>query len=243
MFNFSSTKALPDRLLVYCSNRKSQKLELPHGTLNEVLDRAFAAHPESAQSLWTISSLLTTNLLKSVVLQDCKEIKNIYLRPAPQNDYALELQVDIDSATANDFATAAYQILLGKPAEVQAPPEFIDNQAVAETADVTVEAEFVTPQPRQAATGRKWQQHDGDIFGLAGEAHPDDQIDHGLEIRNEDLPWLNPGDSVISPRRGQCRIKKVDDDERQVLVRDERKNMLMISFHELLAEFEFDDDK
>jgi hypothetical protein len=244
-------KPVPDRLLVYSARRKSQKLELPAGSLSEVLDAIFAAHPESAQSLWTISNLLPTNLLKGVVLTDFDEVEKMYLRPAPQRDYGLELQVDISSTDASDFADRAYSSLLGEkrqpppaataaepdtqlPPETEAPPELeIDN----------AEVEFYEPPARQSSSGRKWRQQEDDLFGLAGEAHSDDSLDHGLEIRAEDLPWLNPGDAVVSPRRGPCRIKKVDDDERQLLVRDENKEMLMITFKELLAEFEFDDDE
>ncbi len=255
MFKFGKSQSKPDRLLVYSSSRKSQKLELPHGTLSNVLDAVFAAHPQSAQSLWTISSLLTTNLLKNVVFTDLEGIKNLYLRPVPHGDYALEIQVDIAAGKVGEFADAAYQSLLGsqqetKPkaeskVEQQPEPELPPEPVLVVEEDVPqteVEVELSTPSVRAETPGRRWQQNDDDIFGLAGEFHPDDEVGHGLEIRTQDLPWLNPGDSIISPRRGPCRIKKVDDEQRQVLVRDESKNMLMIVFDELLAEFEFDDD-
>ena len=263
MFKFGKNPSKPDRLLVYSSSRKSQKLELPHGTLSDVLDAVFAAHPQSAQSLWTISSLLTTNLLKDVVFTDLEGIKNLYLRPVPHGDYALEIQVDITTGKVSEFADVAYQSLLGsrpetKPkaepkAEQRPEPELPPEPVLVVEEDVPqaeveidieaeVEVELSTPSARAEAPGRRWQQSDDDIFGLAGEFHPDDEVGHGLEIRSQDLPWLNPGDSIISPRRGPCRIKKVDDEQRQVLVRDESKNMLMIVFDELLAEFEFDDD-
>jgi hypothetical protein len=257
MFKFSKRKSKPDRLLVYSSSRKSQKLELPHGTLNDVLDAVFAAHPQSAQSLWTISSLLTTNLLKDVVFTDLDGIKNLYLRPVPHGDYALEIQVDITASKASDFADAAYQSLLGLQPEIDpeieqqpepelppAPVSVVEGD-VPQTAveiEVEVDVEFSSQSAREETPGRRWQQSDDDMFGLAGEFHPDDEAGHGLEIRTQDLPWLNPGDSIVSPRRGPCRIKKVDDEQRQVLVRDESKNMLMIVFDELLEEFEFDDD-
>ena len=249
MFKFGKNPSKPDRLLVYSSSRKSQKLELPHGTLSDVLDAVFAAHPQSAQSLWTISSLLTTNLLKDVVFTDLEGIKNLYLRPVPHGDYALEIQVDITAGKVGEFADAAYQSLLGSQPETKPKAEPISTveedvpQAEVEVnIEAEVEVELSTPSARTEAPGRRWQQSDDDIFGLAGEFHPDDEVGHGLEIRSQDLPWLNPGDSIISPRRGPCRIKKVDDEQRQVLVRDESKNMLMIVFDELLAEFEFDDD-
>jgi hypothetical protein len=253
MFKFGRSKSKPDRLLVYSSSRKSQKLELPHGTLSDVLDAVFAAHPQSAQSLWTISSLLTTNLLKDVVFTDLEGIKNLYLRPVPHGDYALEIQVDITSSKASKFADAAYQSLLGLPPapapesnpEPEHQPEPVtvveENVAQAEV-EIEVDIEFSSQPAREETPGRRWQQRDDDMFGLAGEFHPDDEAGHGLEIRTQDLPWLNPGDSIVSPRRGPCRIKKVDDEQRQVLVRDESKNMLMIVFDELLAEFEFDDE-
>ena len=249
MFKFGKNPSKPDRLLVYSSSRKSQKLELPHGTLSDVLDAVFAAHPQSAQSLWTISSLLTTNLLKDVVFTDLEGIKNLYLRPVPHGDYALEIQVDITAGKVGEFADAAYQSLLGGQQETKPKAEPISTveedvppAEVEVNIEAEVEVELSTPSARAETPGRRWQQSDDDIFGLAGEFHPDDEVGHGLEIRTQDLPWLNPGDSIISPRRGPCRIKKVDDEQRQVLVRDESKNMLMIVFDELLAEFEFDDD-
>ena len=249
MFKFGKNPSKPDRLLVYSSSRKSQKLELPHGTLSDVLDAVFAAHPQSAQSLWTISSLLTTNLLKDVVFTDLEGIKNLYLRPVPHGDYALEIQVDITAGKVGEFADAAYQSLLGSQPETKPKAEPISTveedvppAEVEVNIEAEVEVELSTPSARAETPGRRWQQSDDDIFGLAGEFHPDDEVGHGLEIRSQDLPWLNPGDSIISPRRGPCRIKKVDDEQRQVLVRDESKNMLMIVFDELLAEFEFDDD-
>lgn len=241
MFKFGKNPSKPDRLLVYSSSRKSQKLELPHGTLSDVLDAVFAAHPQSAQSLWTISSLLTTNLLKDVVFTDLEGIKNLYLRPVPHGDYALEIQVDITAGKVGEFADAAYQSLLGAQQETKPKAEPIST-VEEDVPQAEVEVELSTPSARTETPGRRWQQSDDDIFGLAGEFHPDDEVGHGLEIRTQDLPWLNPGDSIISPRRGPCRIKKVDDEQRQVLVRDESKNMLMIVFDELLAEFEFDDD-
>ena len=241
MFKFGKNPSKPDRLLVYSSSRKSQKLELPHGTLSDVLDAVFAAHPQSAQSLWTISSLLTTNLLKDVVFTDLEGIKNLYLRPVPHGDYALEIQVDITAGKVGEFADAAYQSLLGAQQETKPKAEPIST-VEEDVPQAEVEVELSTPSARTETPGRRWQQSDDDIFGLAGEFHPDDEVGHGLEIRSQDLPWLNPGDSIISPRRGPCRIKKVDDEQRQVLVRDESKNMLMIVFDELLAEFEFDDD-
>jgi hypothetical protein len=102
--------------------------------------------------------------------------------------------------------------------------------------------EVVMPGERtEPRSGRKWQQDQGDIFGLAGESHPEDQVDHGLEIQRADLPWLNPGDAIISPRRGPCRIKKVEDEAGQVVVKDENGRLVVLEFRELLAEFLFDD--
>ena len=93
----------------------------------------------------------------------------------------------------------------------------------------------------EATTGRSWTPDPNDLFSLAGEMHPDDLVDHGLEIRKEDLPWLNPGDAIHSPRRGPCRIKRVEDEAQQVVAKDENGKMLVLDFRELLAEFQFDD--
>ena len=104
------------------------------------------------------------------------------------------------------------------------------------------EVEVVMPGQRtEAPRARTWNQESDDLFGLAGEIHPDDLQDHGLEIRKEDLPWLNPGDAIHSPRRGPCRIKRVEDEAQQVVAKDENGKMLVLDFRELLAEFQFDD--
>ena len=109
-------------------------------------------------------------------------------------------------------------------------------------AEETPAVEVIAPGTRaESAHGRSWSQAPDDLFGLAGEIHPDDQADHGLGITTADLPWLNPGDSIISPRRGPCRIKRVEDEARQVVAKDENKQMIVITFRELLAEFQFDD--
>jgi hypothetical protein len=102
--------------------------------------------------------------------------------------------------------------------------------------------EVIAPGERIFKTsGRTWSHSADDLFGLGGELHPDDQKDHGLEICSADLPWLNPGDSIISPRRGPCRIKRVEDEARQIVAKDENQQMIVITFRELLAEFQFDD--
>ena len=92
------------------------------------------------------------------------------------------------------------------------------------------------------STGRRWRLGPDDVFGLVGAVHPEDLLDDGLEVREEDVPWLNPGDRIHSPRRGSCRILAVDEGRRIVLVRDENGQELRIQFRELFTEFEFDDE-
>ncbi|MDP6963459.1 MAG: hypothetical protein QGF46_04760 [Planctomycetota bacterium] len=232
MFGLRSAKrATPDRLLIYGEGGRCHKLQLPSGALNDVLDSVFANHPENAQSLWEISRLLTTDLLRDVVLQQQRGIKKMYLRPAPQRDYGLELQVDIESKKVADFAEKAYSELLGSQPVIEPQIE-----------EIPPPIEEDVQAPRKVSPGRKWRQREDDLFGLAGEVDKTDITDQGLDIRHEDLPWLNPGDAIISPRRGPCRIKRVDDEQRQVLVHDENRSSLLISFDEVLAEFEFDDE-
>lgn len=120
-----------------------------------------------------------------------------------------------------------------RPAEPEEEPiGFADGEAV--------EAEVLSPGERlHAPSGNRWQQSEDDVFGLAGEVHPEDAEDHGLEVREEDLPWLNPGDGIVSPRRGPCRIKRVEDEARQVVAKDENGQLLVLDFRELVAEFQF----
>ncbi len=116
------------------------------------------------------------------------------------------------------------------------PVEPSRSTSQSEPIDVVMPGERTAP-----VSGRQWQQDSGDLFGLAGEVHPEDLAGHGLEIRREDLTWLNPGDAIISPRRGPCRIKRVEDEAGQVVAKDENGRMVVLEFHELLAEFHFDD--
>ncbi len=141
------------------------------------------------------------------------------------------------------------------PPEAQAPPQPVTAQEPESGSEpVSAQGPEATPEPPlddveviapgerlNPASGRTWSQSKDDLFGLAGEVHPDDEADHGLEICTEDLPWLNPGDSIISPRRGPCRIKRVEDEARQVVAKDENNQLIVLSFRELLAEFQFDD--
>lgn len=126
--------------------------------------------------------------------------------------------------------------------KVESPPPTPEVESPQATDEAEPAVEVFAPGERiNKAKGRTWTQSSNDLFGLAGEIHPDDLEDHGLEIGVTDLPWLNPGDAIISPRRGPCRIKRVEDDARQVVAKDENKQMLVLSFDELLAEFQFDD--
>ena len=118
-------------------------------------------------------------------------------------------------------------------------------------ADADAEEPLRHPRPEVLApdehlarrsTGRRWRLGPDDVFGLVGAVHPEDLLDDGLEVREEDVPWLNPGDRIHSPRRGSCRILAVDEGRRIVLVRDENGQELRIQFRELFTEFEFDDE-
>lgn len=129
-----------------------------------------------------------------------------------------------------------------EPAASVEPVEPVAQSVPEAVADPSPVVEVIAPGERILKTaGRTWSHSADDLFGLGGEIHPDDQSDHGLEICSADLAWLNPGDSIISPRRGPCRIKRVEDEARQIVAKDENQQMIVITFRELLAEFQFDD--
>ncbi len=120
--------------------------------------------------------------------------------------------------------------------------------------ELAVEAPRPAPQPREEVQvlppgtrwkrkedGRRWRLGPADVFGLVGPVHPADVWDEGLEIEPEDLPWLNPGDRILSDRRGPCRILQVLDGGAQVLVRTARGRTLLLQAKELCEEFSFDD--
>lgn len=150
-----------------------------------------------------------------------------------------EAMEPIQESTPVEPVESCQSVQPGESMPVQEPDL---EQAFTEPSLDVPEVEVVMPGERvEPVSGRQWQQESDDLFGLAGELHPDDLRDHGLEIQREDLPWLNPGDAIISPRRGPCRIKKVEDEAGQVVVKDENGRLVVLEFRELLAEFLFDD--
>ncbi len=82
-----------------------------------------------------------------------------------------------------------------------------------------------------------------DVFGIWGDAHPDDLDGDSPALRGEDLPWLCPGDRLYSPRRGGCRLLALEDEGGRWLIRDERGRELRVTSAELTAEFSFEDDE
>jgi len=69
----------------------------------------------------------------------------------------------------------------------------------------------------------------------------EDLLDAGVEVRPADLPGLDRGDRVQSPRRGSCSILDPAAAPGIMLLRDERGREIQISHAELTAEFSFDD--
>lgn len=246
-FNFKKSKVVPDRVMVYDDSHKSVKRELPHNCLKNFLDDVVAAHPNSAAQLWSISKMLTPDLTKGVILSHVKGIQKIYLRVSAQQDFNLELQINLREGVSLEIVDEICDLLVGQREVVSVvEQEEVVAPSVESPQDIVLEVEEedleVYEDPRMQE-GRFWEQSEDDVFGLAGEPHPEDAKGHDLKIGVEDLPWLNPGDAVFSPRRGPCRIKKVEDDARQILVKNEDGTLLMIGFPEVLAEFEFDDQE
>lgn len=91
------------------------------------------------------------------------------------------------------------------------------------------------------ARGATLRPRSDDVFGLWGDSHPDDLAGDSPELREEDLPWLCPGDRLYSPRHGRCRLLAVPDGAGRWRLRDEQGREATVSSAELTAEFSFDD--
>ncbi len=103
--------------------------------------------------------------------------------------------------------------------------------------------EVIAPGARLAAPrSRQFRARPDDLFALFGPQHPEDLLDPGLEVRVEDIPWLNPGDRLYSPRRGSCRVLRAEDERGRVVLRDDRGREVAVPHAELTAEFCFDED-
>lgn len=77
---------------------------------------------------------------------------------------------------------------------------------------------------------------DGLFLGLA-----QDVLDAGVDVRPADLPGLDRGDRLHSPRRGSCVVLQPAAGPDWMLLRDERGREIQVSHAELTAEFSFDD--
>lgn len=66
-------------------------------------------------------------------------------------------------------------------------------------------------------------------------------LDTGVEVRPADLPGLDPGDRLISPRRGPCVVAALNPGPGRILLRDARGSLIEVSHAELTGEFSFDD--
>jgi hypothetical protein len=92
--------------------------------------------------------------------------------------------------------------------------------------EVAVEA--VTPAPEVPRRGR---QPRVDVFGWAGPASAAEAGEEDVgRLLPEDLPWLLPGERLDSSRHGRLRLKRVLDEGRRFLLRDEAG-----AFHTLAA--------
>lgn len=68
-----------------------------------------------------------------------------------------------------------------------------------------------------------------------------DLLDTSVNVRPADLPGLNPGDRLHSPRRGRCTVLRPYAGPALSLLRDARGQELPVAHAELTAEFSFDD--
>ena len=241
MSAFLRRKAKPDQLCLYRPGGGEFSQDLPVGTLDKLLKRILASGGPAAALQWEHSRQLGWSFMQELWWEDLAQPQSAYLREVGKpGKGGFELQVDLgEGEVLREYAEDLARLLAGK-----SKLQEIDRSEP--TPEPTPEPErivdVVMPGERvEAVSGRQWEQNDGDIFGLAGEVHPDDLGGHGLEIHKEDLPWLNPGDSIISPRRGPCRIKRVEDEAEQVVAKDENGQMVVLEFNELIAEFQFDD--
>ena len=239
MSAFLWRKAKSDQLLLFCSDGDEVARELPIGTLTALLERLLVAGGTAAALQWEHSGQLGLGFLKEFWWDKLAMPESAYLREVGKAGKGrLELQVDVtQDVVLREYAEDLMRMLAGRPKLQE-----VDSVAPEPAPEPAPEADVVMPGERvKPSAGRQWEQHPDDLFDLTGESHPEDQLDHGLEIKKADLPWLNPGDAIISPRRGPCRIKRVEDDAAQVVAKDENGQVVVLEFREIIAEFQFDD--
>ncbi|MDA0667518.1 MAG: hypothetical protein O3A95_07640 [Planctomycetota bacterium] len=246
MSAFLRRTAKPDQLLLFRPGGGEVTRELPNGTLDALLKRMLASGGNVAALQWEHSRQLGLSFLKEIWWDVLAMPESAYLREVGKPAQGrLELQVDVTKdVVLREYAEDLMRMLAGRPKLQEVVPAPAPEPAPAPAPEPAPEpmVDVVMPGERVVtSSGRQWEQDSGDLFGLAGEPHPDDLVDHGLEIQEADLPWLNPGDAIISPRRGPCRIKRVEDDAAQVVAKDENGQMVVLEFRELVAEFQFDD--
>jgi hypothetical protein len=66
-------------------------------------------------------------------------------------------------------------------------------------------------------------------------------LDTSVDVRPADLPGLNPGDRLHSPRRGRCTVLRPFAAPGLTFLRDARGQEFPVAHAELTAEFSFDD--
>jgi hypothetical protein len=223
----------PDRLRVHVAGVESWRAELPAGTL----EKRFVLPLEGAASLrWEMTGQLDAGELLARWPVGAAPPMAAYLTLGGKRAGDA---LDAEYETSEDRQTlgiALREALLGiEPVAAATAPSVDDGEA--ETADVEFEplvAEQVPAAP--ASVGGDPAAGTGP-FAAAGSVDRDDD----RRVRPEDLAWLNPGDLLHSERRGRLRIKRVEDEARQVLARDDDGELLALGFDELVGEFSFED--
>ena len=223
----------PDRLRVHVAGVASWRAELPAGTLA----RRFVAPLEGAASLrWEMTGQLDAGeLLARWPFGAAQPLATYLTRGDKRAGDALDAEYPAGEEPQT-LGVALREALLGiEPvAAASGPPA---GGAEAETVDVEFEPlAGARVSAESESAGGEPAAADGP-FAAAGAVDRDED----RRVRPEDLPWLNPGDLLRSERRGRLRIKRVEDEARQVLARDDDGELLALGFDELVGEFSFED--
>jgi len=255
------------QLLLYGKGREKLERPLEGALLEGFLEKALAGEDASVRLSWEQNGLLGTRALAPLWAGHLVSPLGIFLRsPRPfRREWVLE--IDLPDCDLEEYADDVVRFLSGrKPLprrDAHPTARTGDSQRstrAGPAVDLVVDGEEAAPrgeefpsrkpevlppektlpaseEPLSAPGGPV-----GDLFALSGPLHPDDLRGEALPIQWQDLEWLNPGDPIRSPRRGPCRVLKVEKGSRSVLVKDARGRRLRILAEELIREFRFDEE-
>lgn len=220
-------RAPQDLLRVHAPREDSWRCELPPGTLA-------ARFVEPAAPAWRAQWELTgqfhfEQLRPRWPAAEVHAESAWLVHPRGRKGLALDVELGEGGDPAAEGATLRERLLGLEPVRREEVVEVHAEPVEEPPPRAAPSSAREAPMPSAGATGG--------LFDAAGEMLDD----HDRRVRVEDLAWLNPGDLLYSPRRGSVRVKRVEEEARQAVVRDAEGRMLVVGFDELAKEYAFED--